>query len=787
MSAFTESAAIMNHAELANRVLDSLREPPTEIPSIENEEARRNNAARCMVHFFCNRLSSNGEAPHHIKHTTFQWMDGLVALRNARIIDHHWTSLPVTVVEQLHHEAETKPVVYVLTYWAISDGKFHAWAIPEDVAHRAFAELPTGRDGTRKTVELFPDTHTLKNAPNAPDLSPYYVQSDLLTEEVNKLIESIKIDHAAKRASQDHDEEDADGDFEGADDEGTPFFTTATIEFLKELPDHVQDADWHEKQKARYQRVLRNPVRSLVEALRNRYIERLSPEVAGGKRHLSILKKNDYGKGGYHDHYWFAFHDPNAGSKTKSVQLFMRMIGSEQVWRYGFAMGNYCDEYLERLQSAIHSSPETIADYIRQAPSATSVRLWSEDDESQMEPGDFANLVASTSPGWFGENGKLTNIGLVREFPLDSLPDHDDGLVDEIGKYFTWAWPFFEASVTGTWPGATLAKTKDAEKAEAEEDVDEDAAKTIAELSAASALSQTLLSELEESLLAKQQTILVGPPGTSKTYIARQFARYFVRQRTGRAQGSHHVLYMHANWTYEDFFEGIKPATSKDGMLTFQPQKGFFLEWVEQLKSFDTSARHVMVLDEINRCDTAAVLGELLQLLEYRGTTVRLLSGRRFVFPRNLYIIGTMNSADRSIGRMDLALRRRFLWLNLYSQPDALQRWLDRVGNNPVGFKSSALADCNDLLAKRGIPPEQHIGHALFMVQESDTDDETSVPEDIPLTEKHLRRTVQFSVIPYVRELFTTQFGQVDEGLIGLIHNTLLSCLNAAPVTDNEL
>jgi len=100
----------MNHAELANKVLDSLREPPTEIPPIENEEARRNNAARCMVHFFCNRLSSNGEAPHRIKHTTFQWMDGLVALRNARIIDHHWTSLPVTVVEQLHHEAETKPV-----------------------------------------------------------------------------------------------------------------------------------------------------------------------------------------------------------------------------------------------------------------------------------------------------------------------------------------------------------------------------------------------------------------------------------------------------------------------------------------------------------------------------------------------------------------------------------------------------------------------------------------------------------------------------------------------------
>jgi 5-methylcytosine-specific restriction endonuclease McrBC GTP-binding regulatory subunit McrB len=237
---------------------------------------------------------------------------------------------------------------------------------------------------------------------------------------------------------------------------------------------------------------------------------------------------------------------------------------------------------------------------------------------------------------------------------------------------------------------------------------------------------------------------------------------------------------MHANWTYEDFFEGIKPTTSTEGRLTFQPQKGFFLEWVEQLKTFDTSARHVLVLDEINRCDTAAVLGELLQLLEYRGTTVRLLSGRRFAFPRNLFIIGTMNSADRSIGRMDLALRRRFFWLNLYPQPDALQRWLDRTGNNPVGFKASSLAACNESLMNRGIPPEQHIGHALFMVQESDTDDETAMPQDIPLTEKHLRRIVQFSVVPYVRELFTTQFGQVDDEIIRLLCANLLGCVDGA-------
>jgi len=123
--------------------------------------------------------------------------------------------------------------------------------------------------------------------------------------------------------------------------------------------------------------------------------------------------------------------------------------------------------------------------------------------------------------------------------------------------------------------------------------------------------------------------------------------------------------------------------------------------------------------------------------------------------------------------------------LNLYPQPAALQQWLDRPGNNPVGFKASSLAECNDLLAKRGIPEEQHIGHALFMIQEASTDD-GFVAEDVPLTEKHLRRVVQFSVIPYIRELFTTQFGMADEDMMGQIRNILLKCLVATPDGDRQ-
>ncbi|MDA1050493.1 MAG: AAA family ATPase [Planctomycetota bacterium] len=202
------------------------------------------------------------------------------------------------------------------------------------------------------------------------------------------------------------------------------------------------------------------------------------------------------------------------------------------------------------------------------------------------------------------------------------------------------------------------------------------------------------------------------------------------------------------------------------------------MDWVERLKHFSPKARHILVLDEINRCDTAAVLGELLQLLEYRGTTVRLLSGRSFVFPTNLYIIGTMNTADRSIGRMDLALRRRFLWMDLHPQIDALDRWLKRPGNNPVRFQASTLARCNELLNEHGIPPEQQIGHALFMLERTAEDDDSSSDLGIPLNAKRLRQVVRFSVLPYVRELLTMQFGQSDETLLQQISDLLLECVD---------
>jgi len=764
----------MNHKDYAKDILAILPERPATLAPLAMDDGKRGNAGRCMAAMVRHRLAQNGAQAQHVRHSLVEWNGGVIGLRNSRHAQRFWTNINTSVADQLRSLAERQATVYLFVYWQVEDGIFHAWAVPEDIAFDAIRRVPRTKVHDLWSIEISPEDHQVKNAPGAPSFAPFYARADLTEAERAKLLEAIKTDDSIKQERQAAAGEDESGD-ETTDDEPLPGFTNETVAFLLELPEHVNDGPWHEENKQRYERVLRDPSQAVVDQLRTRYIQRISPVVAGGKRHLSILNKNDFGKGGYHDHYWFAFYDPAAGSKTKSVQLYVRFLGAERIWGYGFSMGNYCEQYMDRLMLAMVGSSKSVADYVSHAPQGTVVRMIADEVSAAFSPEEFANQLATAPGTTFGMEGPLTNVQIVREFPLGTLPDHAETLVDEIGEYFTWCWPFFDAATTGAWKSGPILPPKPNDDEVG--DVDERAPQTIPELAELTALSEEFLEQLEDALLAKQQAILVGPPGTSKTYIARQFARYFVRQRLGRPQGSFDVLYMHANWAYEDFFEGLKP-TSRDGTLTFEPRLGFFLKWVEGLKAYSPKAVHVLVLDEINRCDTAAVLGELLQLLEYRGTTVQLLSGRSFVFPSNVFIIGTMNSADRSIGRLDLAMRRRFLWLDLHPKPDTLNRWLQRAGNNPLGFKADSLVRCNELLAEHGIPAEQQIGHALFMLQRTPEDDEASPKLDTPLNEKHLRQVVQFSVLPYVRELLTMQFGQADAGLLRQISDHLLDCVN---------
>ena len=154
--------------------------------------------------------------------------------------------------------------------------------------------------------------------------------------------------------------------------------------------------------------------------------------------------------------------------------------------------------------------------------------------------------------------------------------------------------------------------------------------------------------------------IFQGPPGTGKTYVAQALAECLAGSKERVT-----LVQFHPSYAYEDFVQGYRP-TLQEGKAGFELREGPLLR-VARAASAEPEAKHFLVIDEINRGNLAKVFGELYFLLEYRDKGIRLqYSDEEFSLPENLYIIGTMNTADRSIALVDMALRRRFYFVEFH-------------------------------------------------------------------------------------------------------------------------
>jgi len=283
-----------------------------------------------MTALACARLGQPGNQPEHVRHSLFKWNGGFIGLRNSRVADQFWTNLFPSVSEELHSLADKSPVAYLFLHWDLEQGVFHAWAVPEDIAFDSVADVPRDAVTGRRTILISPEDHQLKNSPEAPSFAPYYSRVELSPFEREKLLEAIKTDDNLKEerlaselpndaVPQDVDSEAPETalDDDDSDEAIAATYTQDTVQFILDLPDHDSDGAWHEQNKRPYKAVLRDPSQQIVNQLRAKYIQRLSPAVAGGKRHLSILKKNDYGKGGYHDHYVVCVLRPGDGEQDE--------------------------------------------------------------------------------------------------------------------------------------------------------------------------------------------------------------------------------------------------------------------------------------------------------------------------------------------------------------------------------------------------------------------------------------------------------------------------------------
>ena len=248
---------------------------------------------------------------------------------------------------------------------------------------------------------------------------------------------------------------------------------------------------------------------------------------------------------------------------------------------------------------------------------------------------------------------------------------------------------------------------------------------------------RSFVDDLVALLRDKRQIVLYGPPGTGKTYIARKLAEALAPSVDRRR-----FVQFHPSTSYEDFFEGYRPSTDSGGNLSYTLEQGPFASLVEHATE-DGERRHLLTIDELNRANVPKVFGELLFLLEYRNeSVVPLYRPDGFSVPENVWVIATMNTADRSIAMLDAALRRRFHFVPVFPDTEpisgVLGRYLKREGGEVAW--ASLLEMVNTDLRDRMGNGDQLIGPSHFM--RSDLD------------EAHMKRIWEYNVEPLIDDLF---------------------------------
>ena len=287
-------------------------------------------------------------------------------------------------------------------------------------------------------------------------------------------------------------------------------------------------------------------------------------------------------------------------------------------------------------------------------------------------------------------------------------------------------------------------------------------------------------------MLGIKQMILQGPPGTSKTYSAKAFLKYMAHNCSdadladiqiadysqedkycakifkgkGEPEIAWDIVQFHPSYGYEDFIRGIKVSTKTGTDTILYETVNKVLGSIAELAKKHPKTKFYLIIDEINRANLATVFGELIYGLEYRtepvATPYAVNNNNRISLPDNLYLIGTMNTADKSIGGIDYAIRRRFLFFEQLPDESVIKSYKveEREGQAVLNEKASRLFKNvekifdGDYLSPEYRKEDVQIGHTYFLVD----------------SEEKLMRRFEYQIIPILKEYYKDGIISFDAG-----------------------
>ena len=256
---------------------------------------------------------------------------------------------------------------------------------------------------------------------------------------------------------------------------------------------------------------------------------------------------------------------------------------------------------------------------------------------------------------------------------------------------------------------------------------------------------------LVKLLKNKKNLILQGAPGVGKTFMAKRLAYSIMGiKNVDRVM----MVQFHQSYSYEDFVEGYRPSKEH-----FELRKGSFYKFCKKAEDDDEND-YFFIIDEINRGNLSKIFGELFMLIENdkRGekNKIQLLySDELFYIPKNVHIIGLMNTADRSLAMIDYALRRRFAFFDLKPgfSSDGFETYQSNINYSIFDSIISVMEDLNDSIKKDETLGEGfRIGHSYFCNLDNEED-----------VEEKLHYIVEYEIIPLLKEYWFDEPDKVDE------------------------